>query len=252
MKTKENVFAPTPASPAAQNDPRQVMSRILPVLKRCYGPRRRPGRQDPVAVLVETILSQNTSAVNSPAGFESLRRELPTWDAVADAPAGRIERCIRVSGLARTKAPRIRAILREIRRRRGRIELDYLDGLTDDEVFAELTAFKGVGPKTALCTMIFAMGRAVFPVDTHIFRIARRLGVLPESVPFARAHERLAPLIAPKDRYAAHVLLIAHGRAVCKAGRPRCDQCRILAMCRHGRKRMAQWGREKKGAVDRE
>jgi endonuclease-3 len=230
---------------AADGSPKQTLRRILPILRRAYG-RRRPnrgakGRPDIVSMLVDTILSQNTNNANSTAGFEGLRRELPTWDAVADARTSRIERCIRVSGLARTKAPRIRAILREIRRRRGRIELDYLDAMSDEEVFAELTAFRGVGPKTALCTMLFAMGRNVFPVDTHIFRIARRLGVMPEAVPFARAHEHLTPLIAPRDRYAMHVLLIAHGRAVCKAGRPRCDECRILAWCSFGQERMGDW-----------
>lgn len=195
-------------------------------------------------MLVDTILSQNTSDANSTAGFEKLRRELPDWDVVADAPVRRIERCIRVSGLARTKAPRIRAILRKIRRRRGRIELDYLGEKSDEEVYAELTAFKGVGPKTALCTMLFAMRRDVFPVDTHIFRIARRLGVMPESVPFARAHEHLTPLIAPRNRHAMHLLLIAHGRAVCKAGRPRCEQCRILRWCAWGQERMGNWEEE--------
>jgi endonuclease-3 len=189
-------------------------------------------------MLVATILSQNTNDSNSSAGFEKLRRHLPTWDAVADAPLGLVRRCIRVSGLAGTKAPRIQAILREIRRRRGRIELDFLADMDADEAFDTLTAFKGVGPKTALCTLLFALGRPVFPVDTHIFRIARRLGVLAENVPPARAHEVLTPLIAPRDRYATHVLLIAHGRAVCKARIPLCRQCRILHLCQHGQQRL--------------
>jgi endonuclease-3 len=195
-------------------------------------------------MLVATILSQNTNDSNSSAGFDSLRRHLSTWDAVADAPLGQVRRCIRVSGLARTKAPRIQAILRQIRRRRGRIELDFLAGMDADEAFATLTAFKGVGPKTALCTLLFALGRPVFPVDTHIFRIARRLGVLAENVPPARAHEVLTPLIAPRDRYAMHVLLIAHGRAVCKARVPLCRQCRILHLCPHGQAAFSRWGRE--------
>ena len=191
-----------------------------------------------MGMLVATILSQNTNDSNSSAGYERLTRKLTTWDAVADAPTGQVERCIRVSGLAKTKAPRIQAILREIRRRRGRIELDFLAEMDDDQAFRTLTAFKGVGPKTALCTLLFAMGRAVFPVDTHILRIARRLGVLDEKVPFAMAHEVLGPLIQPRDRYAMHVLLIAHGRAVCKAARPLCGQCRILQLCPHGQRTM--------------
>jgi len=232
MRRKE-----TPAGPPG---PADVLRGVLPILRRCYGQRRRPGRQDPVGMLVATILSQNTNDSNSSAGFGALRRRLTTWDAVADAPLGQVRRCIRVSGLARTKAPRIQAILREIRRRRGRIELDFLADMNADDAFATLTAFKGVGPKTALCTLLFALGRPVFPVDTHIVRIARRLGVLAEAVPQARAHEALTPLIAPRDRYAMHVLLIAHGRAVCKARVPLCRQCRILHLCPHGRRRLEQ------------
>jgi len=195
-------------------------------------------------MLVATILSQNTNDSNSSAGFETLRRRLTTWDAVADAPVGQVRRCIRVGGLARTKAPRIQAILREIRRARGRIELDFLAEMDADEAFATLTSFRGVGPKTALCTLLFALGRPVFPVDTHIFRIARRLGVLAGNVPQARAHEALMPLIAPRDRYAMHVLLIAHGRAVCKARIPLCGQCRILQLCPHGQASFDRWGSE--------
>ena len=123
--------------------PADVLRRALTVLKRCYGPRSRPGRSDPVGMLVATILSQNTSNANSSLGYERLRAELPTWDAVADAPVGKIERCIRPAGLGRTKAPRIRAILREIRRKRGRIELDYLDEMSDDQAVSGLAGVQG-------------------------------------------------------------------------------------------------------------
>lgn len=211
---------------------------VLEILRQLYGPRRRPGRRNPVGVLVATILSQNTNDVNSSAGYENLTRKLATWEAVADAPTGQVEQLIRVAGLAKTKASRIQAILREIRRR-GRIELDFLCEMDDDTAYHTLTAFKGVGPKTALCTLLLAMGRAVFPVDTHIFRIARRLGVLDEKVPFARAHEVLGPLVSPADRYATHMLLIAHGRAVCKATRPLCDRCRLVHLCPYGQSTMA-------------
>ncbi len=248
MRRRENIPAgknppadrlAKPVAPAGGAD---VLRRVLVILRLWYGPRRCPGRQEPVGMLVATILSQNTNDSNSSAGYERLRQRFTTWDAVADAPLGQVERCIRVSGLARTKAPRIQAILREVRRRRGRIELDFLADMGVDEAFATLTAFRGVGPKTALCTLLFALGRPVFPVDTHIFRIAHRLGVLAENVPPARAHEVLAPLIAPRDRYAMHVLLIALGRDVCKARIPRCAQCRILQLCPHGKRQLdRQW-----------
>jgi len=194
--------------------------RLLTRLTKAYGPRAWTPRRDAVEVLVGTILSQNTSNANSSAGLRALRRRLPSWTAVADARVSTIERCIRVSGLSRIKAPHIRSILRRIRADRGRISLAFLSARDDREAYDYLLGFDGVGPKTALCVLMFAFGKAVFPVDTHVHRIARRLGLLADGVPPERAHEVLTPLIAPGDRYAMHVLLIAHGRATCRAQNP--------------------------------
>ena len=217
---------------------RRRFRRILKLLEATYGPREWECDGPAVDVLVGTILSQNTSSVNSSAGFRRLKRRFRSWRAVAEADVRRIEECIRVSGLGRTKAPRIRKILRQIRAAHGRITLQHLRKRSPAEACEYLMGFDGVGPKTALCVLLFAFGMEVFPVDTHIYRIARRLGVLREDVPFARAHEVLAPLIAPPERYAMHVLLISHGRQTCRAQRPRCDQCRLLDLCPHGRRRM--------------
>ena len=224
-------------------DAGERLARILKVLKATHGPRPRRRWGKAVDMLVGTILSQNTSDTNSSAGFERLRDAFATWDDVADAPVADIERCIRVSGLSRIKAPRIRNILRQVRRERGRIDLEFLAEMDPAEAAAELLRFDGVGPKTALCVLLFALGMPVFPVDTHIYRIAQRLGVLGPGVSAERAHEVLGPLIAPADRYAMHVLLIAHGRAVCKAQRPRCMECKILQYCKFGAKNIRNGGK---------
>lgn len=216
-------------------DRRRRLRAVLARLKRAYGPARRSRRGSGVDALVGTILSQNTSAANSSAGFERLRK-LGDWDAVADAPVGRIERAIRVSGLSRIKAPRIRRILRRLRRDRGRIDLQFLREAGADEAFEYLVGFDGVGPKTALCVLLFAFGKEVFPVDTHVHRLARRLGALDDSVPAGRAHQVLTPLIDPPDRYAMHVLLIAHGREVCRARSPLCGRCVLASLCAFGRR----------------
>jgi endonuclease-3 len=218
--------------------PRHVLRRVLSGLRRAYGPRRWAGPCDPVDMLVGTILSQNTSDANSSAGFRRLKRRFPTWGAAADARASAIERCVRVSGLSRIKAPRIRRILRQVRAERGRIELGFLAEMDPAAACDALLRFDGVGPKTALCVLLFALGMPVFPVDTHIYRVSRRLGVLADRVPPQRAHEHLTPLIAPRDRYAMHVLLIAHGRATCRARRPRCVDCRILSLCPFGQEQL--------------
>ena len=221
---------------------RKTFQRILRLLEAAYGSRAWECDGPPVDVLVGTILSQNTSRANSSAGFERLKRRFRSWPAVADAEVRQIERCIRVSGLGHTKAPRIRKILRQIRAADGRISLAHLRAKKPAEACEYLMRFDGVGPKTALCVLLFAFGMPVFPVDTHIYRIGRRLGLLAPGVPFARAHEVLTPRIAPAHRYALHVLLIAHGRATCRARRPRCEECRLLALCPHGRQRMDATG----------
>lgn len=215
------------------------LKRALRRLARAHGPRRWPGRRDPVDVLVGTILSQNTSGANSSAGFQRLKRRFASWDDAADAPARTIERCIRVSGLSRIKAPRIRRILRQIRADRAEIDLGFLAMMAADRAYEYLLRFDGVGPKTALCVLMFAFGMPVFPVDTHVYRIAGRLGLLPDGVTPARAHEALTPLIAPPDRYAMHVLLITHGRTICKARAPKCPECTLLPDCPFGRERTA-------------
>ncbi|HOD84757.1 MAG: Ultraviolet N-glycosylase/AP lyase [Planctomycetes bacterium ADurb.Bin126] len=223
---------------AADKRQREKLKRILERLERHHGPREWEHWGPGVDVLVGTILSQNTNDANSSAGYQRLVDRFPAWDQMADAPVREIERCIRVSGLSRVKAPRIRSILRQIRREHGEITLEHLKDWPPPRAMEYLLAFDGVGPKTALCVLIFSFHMPVFPVDTHIYRIAVRLGLMDESVPFARAHEVLGPMIAPGDRYATHVLLIAHGRTICRSRKPRCDRCYLLALCPEGRRRM--------------
>jgi endonuclease-3 len=209
---------------------------VLETLRRAHGRRSWSRSGSGVTELVATILSQNTSSVNSSSAYRQLRRRFRTWDRVARADVAEIERHIRTAGLSRVKAPRIRAILRQIRAETGRIDLEFLRDWPAENACEYLLRFKGVGPKTALCTLLFAFGLPVFPVDTHICRIARRLGVLAPGVPFDRAHEALAPLIAPADRYEMHVLLIAHGRTTCRAQHPRCDDCAVRPLCPYGKR----------------
>src|SRR2546423_708368 len=216
------------------------MRRTLDRLRRAYGPRPLKCWGDGVSVLVDTILSQNTSATNSDAGYRHLRRRFRSWKQVADAPVEEVERCIRVSGLSNLKAPRIQAILRRIKAERGKIDLQFLDNVEDTAAYDYLRNFPGVGPKTACCTLLFAFGKALFPVDTHIHRIARRLGLVPAKATAEQTQELLTPLIRPQDRYETHVLLIEHGRKTCRAINPRCDDCVLLGACPYGKQRVRQ------------
>ena len=215
---------------------RQKLRDALRLLRRAYGRRRRTCWGRAVDVLVETILSQNTSDVNSSAGYRQLRRQFRTWGAVADAPVGEIERCIRISGLSRIKAPRIREVLRQVREAHGGISLDFLRGRKASEALAYLRQFKGVGAKTASCVLLFSFGMPIFPVDTHIHRIAIRLSLVGRRATAEKVQEVLTPLIAPRDRYEMHVLLITHGRETCRARNPRCPWCDLIDLCPHGQR----------------
>jgi endonuclease-3 len=206
-------------------------------LEKRYGRREYRCWGKAVDVLVDTILSQNTSNANSDAGYKRLRRTFRNWNQVANAPVEEVEKAIRISGLSRIKAPRIQAILRQIKADRGKIELQFLETLDEDEAMTYLTQFKGIGEKTAACTLLFAFGKAVFPVDTHIHRIARRLELVPARANANQTQALLTPQIHPHDRYALHVLLITHGRQTCKAIAPRCDDCPILGVCPWGKQR---------------
>jgi len=219
---------------------------ILARLRKAYGPRPPRTWGKGIDVLVETILSQNTTNRNSEAAFRQLRRQFNTWDAVADAPVDHVERWIRVAGLSRIKAPRIQAILRQVRQQKGRITLEFLRRGTVDEAIAYLRSFKGVGPKTIDCLLLFAFAMPVFPVDTHIHRIARRLKWIGPKVSAEKAHDLLEPAIPPKDRYEMHVLLIDHGRKTCKALNPRCDKCVLLDLCAFGKQRLKTILREQR------
>ena len=186
-----------------------------------------------------TVLSQNTSDTNTARAFAALKERLPTWEDVLRAPVEDIADVIRPGGLADQKAPRIRRILEEIEEREGRLDLSRLHELTDQEVDEYLISLPGVGPKTAACVLTFSMGRAAFPIDTHVHRIVRRLDWIPENVSAAAAHRLLTPRIPPELRYELHMALIRHGREVCKARSPRCSDCVLFDLCDEGPRLLA-------------
>jgi endonuclease-3 len=214
-------------------NPKSSLALVLRRLQKAYGRRKNVPEGSAVGELVGTILSQNTSHKNSSAGYRQLWRRFRSWKAVANAPVAEIERCIRVSGLSQLKAPRIKAILNQIplSHPQGRLSLDFLTELPIEQAMEYLQGFEGIGPKTAACVLMFAFDLPVFPVDTHIHRIAIRLGLLDKSASAVRTQEFLTPLIPPKARYETHVLLIEHGRKTCRAIRPLCDRCALADIC---------------------
>jgi endonuclease III len=209
---------------------RAVLNRLAKVQEAFEPKVRRPI----VDELLMTILSQHTSDVNTARAFASLKERFRTWEQVQDADVDEVADAIRSGGLADQKAPRIKAILDEIEAREGRVDLARLNDLPDAEVEAYLTSLPGVGPKTAACVLCFSMGRAAFPVDTHVHRVALRLGWVPPKTSADAAHKLLTPRIPADVRYPLHVALIDHGRTVCVARMPRCSECVLLDLCGAG------------------
>lgn len=200
------------------------------LLDREYGRRKWRPRLKPVEELVFTILSQNTTDINAERSLKSLKERFPSWDDVARAPAGSIAAAIRSGGLADAKGRYIRETLRGLLDEHGNLGLDFLKKMDDREALDYLTRFPGVGIKTASCVLLFALGRPVMAVDTHVHRVARRLGFLSRGGR-GPAHGVLAAITPDEDVYSLHVNLVTHGRRVCKARRPRCRQCVLAQLC---------------------
>jgi endonuclease-3 len=150
---------------------------------------------------------------------------------VVRAPTREVADAIRSGGLADTKAPRIQAILREVRDRRGDFDLAYLADLPDEEARAELLSLPGIGPKSAAVVLSFSLGRDAMPVDTHVHRVAKRLGLVPPTGSAERADRVLHELVPDGLRTPLHVALIRLGREICKAPIPRCRQCPLNDIC---------------------
>lgn len=187
----------------------------------------------PVDELVCTILSQATSDSNRDKGFYALKARYATWEAVMEAPAAEVIETIHSAGLANQKGPRIQATLRTIYQQHGRITLDFLDDMPLVEAQAWLTSIKGIGPKTAAIILLFAFGRPAFPVDTHVHRLTRRLGLIGQKVTADKAHNILQNIGRPETFFPIHLNFIRHGRGVCRAQHPKCDICVLQQLCDH-------------------
>ena len=215
---------------------RPQIVRILRILRSSYGaPARRPV-SDPIDEIVRTILSQNTSDSNSLAAFGVLKRNFRPWGGLLNTDTAKLARLIRHAGLANIKAKRIKEALLEIKRREGRLSLRSLKDMDTGEAICYLRSLKGVGPKTAACVLLFSFGKPVMPVDTHIYRVAKRLGIIPKEMSSEEAHQFLSDLVPKNLIYDFHLGIIEHGRKTCKAQNPRCGVCLLYSLCRFSEK----------------
>ena len=206
------------------------IARVLRALEDEVGKPEHDVSGDPVGEIVATILSQNTTSANSRKAYADLIEAFPTWARVRDASHDEVMQVIRSAGLAETKTSTILNVLGALPAPDGQPSLDQLNDMDDDDATAHLVAFNGVGVKTATCVLVFALGRDVCPVDTHVHRVANRLGFVDTKTP-DRTYSALRTVLPDGKAYDAHVLLVRFGRTVCKARSPVCNLCPIFDDC---------------------
>ncbi len=206
-------------------------SEVNRLLIEAYGDRPWHPHHDPLSELIAVILSQNTSDTNSGRAFDSLLTHFGDWEAVSQADAEQVEQAIHGGGLSRVKAARILDILQRIREERGSLDLEFLDRMPLSEAKFWLRSLPGVGPKTVGCVLLFSLGKPVLPVDTHVYRVARRVGLIANKVSVEQAHDLLEAMIPAADIYPFHMNMVTHGRRVCKAQRPLCSDCVLRGGC---------------------
>ena len=208
-----------------------AIEEVIELLEQEYGPRQWQSDRDPIDVLIGTILSQNTSDTNSGRAFASLKASFGSWEAVAIAPAEHIAEVIKSGGLSQIKAVRIKQVLGQIEKEQGGISLDSLKSMNISETEDYLIRLPGVGHKTARCVLLFSLAKPSLPVDTHVFRVSKRLGLIDSRASIEKAHSLLQELTPPSKVYQFHVHMIEHGRRICHARQPRCNLCILIDIC---------------------
>jgi endonuclease III len=238
-------MSPTPARTRARRPkipPPERMRELRDALRSYYGVPHNEPHQAPLDELVLTVLSQNTNDRNRDVAYARLRDRFPDWQAVVDAPHAQVEEAIRPGGISKVKAGRIKGMLEAIEAERGSLDLGFLAEAPREDALAFLERLPGVGRKTAACVLLFSFDRPELPVDTHVYRVASRLGLLRPRAPFDEAHDVMRTATDPADVFELHVNLIRHGRRLCSARAPACPECPLLEICPYGRRAVGRRG----------
>lgn len=210
---------------------RKKAEKVCKILIDKYGEEVSERKLPPIDELVMTILSQHTNDINMYRAFESLKATYSTMEEVLDAPQNELATAIYSSGMYNLKAKRIQATLREIKERVGRLDLSLLQDMEIAEAKDWLTSLHGVGPKTAAIVLLFSLGLPVLPVDTHVWRITKRLGIIDTKVSREKAHDLLEEIVPKNCIPSLNKNLVRHGREVCRAQSPKCDECFLNQLC---------------------
>jgi endonuclease-3 len=210
----------------------EVLLEIIQRLNDQYGKRTWKRWRKPLPELIRTILSQNTTDKNSLRAFARLKDRFKNWEAVMGANTEEIADAIRIGGLANIKAEKIQTILREIKEQQGKLSLEFLSNWDVSKATGYLESFNGVGPKTSACVLIFSFNFPILPVDTHIHRVSNRLGII-STKSREKSQEQLNELVPREHIYSFHLNLIEHGRKICYARNPNCEDCFLKDLCQY-------------------
>jgi endonuclease-3 len=221
-------------SPSELREKRLLVKHVTQNLEATYGVPVNDSSDDPLSELVLTVLSQSTTDINSRRAFENLKRRFPDWESARLARPSSIAAAIKSGGLANAKSLTIKNALNEIKKRRGELDLSFLKTSPVEEAREFLTSLQGIGPKTAACVLLFACDKKIFPMDVHILRIAKRIGMVPERFTDEQSHKRMEKLVPTRKHYSLHVNLIRHGRQICRPQNPKCGKCPLVEQCDYG------------------
>jgi endonuclease-3 len=220
---------------APKRPPRSRIRALRDRLRGYYGTPRNEPHHAPLDELVLTVLSQNTNDRNRDIAYARLRARFGDWTQVAAAREADIEEAIRPGGISKVKAQRIKSMLGAIEAETGGLELGFLATMPRADAIEFLESLPGVGRKTAACVLLFAFDRPEMPVDTHVYRVASRLGLIRPRASFEEAHDVLRDAVDPDEAFELHVNLIRHGRRICSARNPACRECPLLGICPWGK-----------------
>lgn len=207
------------------------LTNIIKILENDYGIPEKSGFKEPLDELVFTILSQNTNDKNRDRAWSELKKNFHNYESILNSSEKELVKTIRIAGLAEQKSKNIFGILRQLKKENGKLSLKFLKNYNKERAREYLLSFKGVGAKTAACVMLFSLKKPAFPVDTHIFRVSKRLGLIPKKTTPNKAHEIMEGLVPEKKYHSFHINLIRLGRKLCHPSKPECPQCPLRTLC---------------------
>jgi len=206
-------------------------------LEKVFGRQLSYSQRPPMEQLIMTILSQRTNYANEKLAYNQMRSRFGSWENIADAPLDELTETIRPSNYPEIKAPRIQEVIKQIIAEKGTTDLSFIQQMSTEEAMQWLRRLPGVGPKTTTFLLLFTFRRPVLPVDTHVYRVSQRLGLIGKKVSQEKAHELLLKMLPPvaDELLNFHKLFFKHGQRVCTWNHPKCTECVLKDICDFGR-----------------